>query len=306
MKKLIIITLSLAIGMFFAIGGGNAEAENLWYMSMTNAGDLVAGEIFCAEVHFISEDNGDPEVGNDGPNNIFMYFLDFEYNTDLLTFSGISCVEHYGAGPWDKIFTGCMVPYTENPAGYVMDIMGAELPGKREVFWPDDGIDPTNNEPYNHTATVWFTANVTGHYDDLGIRWAAPNTDSFINLPPTRWCVIYGHTFSTWVDGDVVKCSYDYPVPVDTDGDGVIDGEDNCRLTPNADQRDTNDDGYGNICDCDLNNDGSVNMGDFAIFRTEWNTAGPGIDSDFDGDEMVDALDYNIFRTRYGSVAPFE
>ena len=45
-----------------------------------------------------------------------------------------------------------------------------------------------------------------------------------------------------------------------TDGDDFDDVNDNCALLSNNDQRDTNGDGFGNVCDPDLNNDGVVNF----------------------------------------------
>lgn len=39
------------------------------------------------------------------------------------------------------------------------------------------------------------------------------------------------------------------PIVVDTDGDGVPDGADNCRTTPNTDQRDVNGNGIGLACE---------------------------------------------------------
>lgn len=44
----------------------------------------------------------------------------------------------------------------------------------------------------------------------------------------------------------------------DLDGDGVGDVRDNCIWLPNWDQRDTNEDGFGNACDPDIDNDGYV------------------------------------------------
>src|SRR5262249_25241035 len=41
------------------------------------------------------------------------------------------------------------------------------------------------------------------------------------------------------------------PLTVDTDGDGVVDCIDNCRLVPNADQRAGDGDGAGDACDVD-------------------------------------------------------
>src|SRR4029450_6775085 len=46
----------------------------------------------------------------------------------------------------------------------------------------------------------------------------------------------------------------------DRDADGIADGEDNCTLVANADQRDTNDDGFGNICDTDIDGDCVTNF----------------------------------------------
>ncbi len=39
------------------------------------------------------------------------------------------------------------------------------------------------------------------------------------------------------------------PGPADTDGDGVLDGSDNCPTVPNADQADANGNGIGDLCD---------------------------------------------------------
>ena len=55
---------------------------------------------------------------------------------------------------------------------------------------------------------------------------------------------------------------------LDTDSDGVLDSSDNCVLVPNADQRDTNNDGFGNVCDADLDNDGVINFSDLGILKT--------------------------------------
>lgn len=40
-----------------------------------------------------------------------------------------------------------------------------------------------------------------------------------------------------------------FAVGVDSDGDGVLDGDDNCVNTPNADQADADGDGAGDVCD---------------------------------------------------------
>ena len=81
----------------------------------------------------------------------------------------------------------------------------------------------------------------------------------------------------------------------DTDGDGVIDASDNCPLTANANQRDTDGDGLGSLCDADLDNDGVVNLRDYGLFRQRFGTADP--DADFNGSGLVTIADFGIFRS---------
>jgi alpha-tubulin suppressor-like RCC1 family protein len=86
----------------------------------------------------------------------------------------------------------------------------------------------------------------------------------------------------------------------DSDGDGVADPADNCTLVPNPDQRDTNSDGYGNLCDGDLDGSGGiVNFADLALFRSVFGTASP--DADFDGSGgVVNFADLAAFRSFFG------
>ena len=86
----------------------------------------------------------------------------------------------------------------------------------------------------------------------------------------------------------------------DTDGDGVVDSQDNCTLVANPPpdgetvQRDTNGDGFGNRCDPDLNNDGLVTVIDFLILRGVLNSADE--DADLNGDGLVTVTDFLILR----------
>jgi glucose/arabinose dehydrogenase len=89
------------------------------------------------------------------------------------------------------------------------------------------------------------------------------------------------------------------PHRTDFDVDGVPDLEDNCTRQLNADQRDTDADGFGNICDADLNNDCIVNPEDLGIFRTRFFSNDP--DADFNGDGVVNPIDLGIFRSLFFS-----
>ena len=86
-------------------------------------------------------------------------------------------------------------------------------------------------------------------------------------------------------------------VGVDTDGDGVNDASDNCTLIANSDQRDTDNDGFGNICDPDLDNNLIVNAADLAIFKPLFFTTDP--DANFDGIGTVNAADLAILKSMF-------
>jgi hypothetical protein len=94
-------------------------------------------------------------------------------------------------------------------------------------------------------------------------------------------------------------------IPVDTDGDGIADSVDNCTLVANANQRDTDQDGYGNLCDADLNNDLIVNSIDLGLFKkcylkqsADAQCARPQ-DADINGDGIANVIDLGLFKMLY-------
>jgi hypothetical protein len=116
------------------------------------------------------------------------------------------------------------------------------------------------------------------------------------------------------VDGDGIPNDVDNcPLTANTDqansdSDEFGDVCDNCTLVANADQRDTDGDDYGNICDADLNNSGgTVNLSDYSLFRAAF---GANVliapltpaqeNADFTGDGRVNLSDYSIFRQSFG------
>lgn len=83
----------------------------------------------------------------------------------------------------------------------------------------------------------------------------------------------------------------------DTDNDGVDDTHDNCTEIANLNQRDTDNDGFGNICDADLDNNGLVSFNDLNLFRSAFDT--DNADADLDGSGRVSFNDLNIFRSLF-------
>ncbi len=86
------------------------------------------------------------------------------------------------------------------------------------------------------------------------------------------------------------------PLP-DSDEDGVNDELDNCTVTANSDQIDTDSDGYGNRCDADFNNDCSVNFLDIAAFSSEFLGTNPLFD--INGDGNVNFLDFTFVSQQF-------
>ncbi len=84
----------------------------------------------------------------------------------------------------------------------------------------------------------------------------------------------------------------------DTDSDGIDDRQDNCIEISNPDQRDSNGDGFGNICDADLDNNGTVSFADLNLFKSKFGTADQN--ADFDGNGSVSFADLSIFKSLFG------
>ncbi len=86
----------------------------------------------------------------------------------------------------------------------------------------------------------------------------------------------------------------------DSDADSVRDFLDNCTFDPNVSQLDSNGDGYGNLCDPDLDNNGTTNFGDYILLTSaflatpqspNWNP-----DADLTGDGVVNFGDVVLFQ----------
>lgn len=87
------------------------------------------------------------------------------------------------------------------------------------------------------------------------------------------------------------------PTGTDTDGDGIFDDTDNCTNVENPSQVDADNDGFGNQCDPDLNNDLIVNFLDLAAFQGLFLSTDPVADFNLDGN--VNFLDLVILTNLF-------
>lgn len=99
---------------------------------------------------------------------------------------------------------------------------------------------------------------------------------------------------------------YCNPSEEDSDADGTLNDFDNCIFDPNGPlipdaggniQRDTDADGYGNLCDPDFNNDLFVNAADLAYMKEHFFSA--DADADLNGDLLVNATDLARLKTLF-------
>ena len=94
------------------------------------------------------------------------------------------------------------------------------------------------------------------------------------------------------------------PSGLDSDGDGVHDGLDNCSAVVNAAQDDTDGDECGNLCDANYDQGGQVGFGDFGTFSANFGSTnelymhGEPIDG---GARQVGFGDFGFFSANFGS-----
>jgi uncharacterized protein (TIGR03790 family) len=79
--------------------------------------------------------------------------------------------------------------------------------------------------------------------------------------------VPYLSWMNVWVGDPLMTWPLLQTPTADRDDDGVPDASDNCIRVPNANQRDTDGDGYGNVCDADVDQSGRV--------TTSWGVISP-------------------------------
>jgi hypothetical protein len=130
----------------------------------------------------------------------------------------------------------------------------------------------------------------TEYATDATSAWIFYFSDGDQSLSPKSNCCLFAWPVTP---GD--------PLGTDFDGDGIADSIDNCKLVPNADQRDTNGDGYGNICDPDFNGDGVVNINDLNRLKARLNIVPVvDVDTDLDGNGAVNINDLNRLKSFLG------
>ena len=124
----------------------------------------------------------------------------------------------------------------------------------------------------------WDNTSWTQIGDDIDGEAAGDQSGYFVSLSSDGSVVAIGARHNDG-NGDQSGHVRVYQIPVDTDGDGVRDTEDNCPLIANTDQLDTDEDGIGDLCDTDDDGDGVLDTLDNCPLKANTDQ----LDTDEDG-----------------------
>lgn len=214
-----------------------------------------------------------------------------EFNDDMSAATGISGLTIDGT-VYDVDFTGAishiawasMLDITnEEDAELVAETIGLILDGAG-VTQLEVNL-PSGNVFISTSVSLWYGSNATSL---IGVAIAAGG----------GWGTFVGSSNAPLnnASGFAIDLSVSSTIP-DTDEDGIDDPEDNCLLTANSDQLDSDGDNFGNACDADFDNSCNVNAVDLGLFRTAFFSNEALYD--LNGDGTVNVSDLGLLRVRF-------
>lgn len=194
-----------------------------------------------------------------------------------------------------------ILPPGFNKAGAPADVrvVGAALSdnnfigGGDQISYQIGGLPPGN---YTVKAELVYQTLSHAYAEDLFADTTTPEVVDFktmFDASTQKSTVIASAEFA----GSVVA-----PPAPDTDGDGVADNLDNCKRVANANQRDTDGDGYGNICDADFNQNKVVDPTDLSKLKALLGKVSPNGHEDLNGNGIVDPTDLSIAKGYLGKM----
>ncbi len=129
----------------------------------------------------------------------------------------------------------------------------------------------------------------------LGLPGAEQSVDlaAYAGQSEVYACFRYSGDFDWYAQVDDVTVTA--PVCTDSDEDGVDDAQDNCLLVENASQLDTDNDGYGNICDGDFDNNCTTDFLDLQVMKDNFFLTGDLL-TDMDGDMNTNFADLSVLK----------
>ncbi len=186
---------------------------------------------------------------------------------------------------------------------YDLQYPGAEQPRLSLYNWQNWSDQAGGQYMYDEAQDRFFTANERSNNPPEGFNYFSGVR--FDNSGSADLSVLYtiqaagsGNSYGIGEGFSEVQLSTRWTVrmePEDTDQDGVANASDNCFIKPNPNQRDTDGDGLGNICDADFNQNCLVDFEDLAILKANFfSDLNPN--TDLDGDGVTNFIDLQLFQ----------
>jgi cysteine-rich repeat protein len=187
--------------------------------------------------------------------------------------AGLGVVDAYLCSP---LLAGGAAVEPELRFRYNYQLFG--VPGPDDRFEVLVGTEPPGAGTIGGYATVFSTA---GNH---GALLALPGDGERIALAAQDFhaCFRYGGNFDWYAQLDDVELRA-ASCFLDGDGDGVTDTQDNCTLAANPDQRDTDGDGIGSVCDGDFDQNCIVQFPDLGLMKAGFFGTDPNLDMDGNG-----------------------
>lgn len=136
----------------------------------------------------------------------------------------------------------------------------------------------------------------------VSVTVAGTESGTVIDIPADTFCwTVYAQAGSRESGPSNIIA---FHTTADSDEDAVMDFRDNCIQHANADQVDSDADGYGNRCDGDLNGNKFTNSQDFTLFRAQMGRPSePPVfnPADINTNGYVNSQDFVLFRQLMGS-----
>ncbi len=261
------------IGGIMIDGGASTTIDTSVTLNLTASHDVTGGRL--------GNGHGAPQTPFSFQENL-PWTLQPDPDTGLAT---VTVQFDDAAGNTSVVYSASIQVVNVTEVGFIAGL--ASLEGQA----PYDGIlvkvdGPSGVQPDYTTALGEYRLNglEPGLYD-FTLSYFGYESVSFTDIPVAA--------------GDITHMEFVQLALIDSDGDGIGDASDNCTLVANADQRDTNGDGLGNVCDADINNDCAVNFGDLAEFKESFTPNPYKPDADFDGDGLVNFGDLALLKSTF-------
>lgn len=267
---------SRSSGATWAIGSGGSIYSTLnlgqdWALKHTAAVQLHDGSGFVNSLAYF--------VGDDGT------FLRTTNGVDFIAKDTGTSADLYGAGDGPANW-----PYAVGAGGTIIRSTDGELTFDLLFSGTTQNLRAFSTSAQN--ANWMLAAGDDGTLlksTDAGDSWCSLDTGSSADFNAVA--MLTNSEYLVAGDGGVLLRT--------TTGGGTCTfvAADNCLGIDNPDQRDTDNDGFGNLCDADLDNDCDTDFDDLALLKAVFFSADP--DADFNGDGSVDFVDLQHMKTLF-------